>query len=125
MCMFCVFLHDNSKSNRSRNMKFKCVIVNENISDKFNIGYCWIKVKVMVGLRNFSPFTTTQTIRSYNSTLVEARKLILSMYVVLIILHTETIYLLWFINICFLLDISSHVYMLAVIYFLRCNIYLI
>ena len=52
--------------------------------DKFDNGHCQIKVKVTV-----SPFTTIQTIRSYNSTLVEARKLVLSnnMYVYLIIIH--------------------------------------
>ena len=33
----CVFLHDNSKRNRSRNMKFKYIAVNENNSDKFDI----------------------------------------------------------------------------------------
>ena len=46
----CVFLHDNSKSNPSRNMKFEYVVVYENISDKFDNGHCQIKVKVMVGL---------------------------------------------------------------------------
>ena len=35
----------------------------------------------------FSPFTTIQTISSYNPTLVLARKLILSMYIHLIIMH--------------------------------------
>ena len=66
----CVFLHDNSKRNRSRNMKFKYIVVNKNNSDKFDNGHCQVKVKVTVGLENFSPFTTIQTIRSYNSTLV-------------------------------------------------------
>ena len=60
-------------------MKFEYIVVYENISDKFDNGHCRIKVKVTVGL--FSPFTTIQTIRSYNSTLIEARKLISSMYV--------------------------------------------
>ena len=46
----CVFLHDNSKSNPSRNMKFEYVVVYENISDKFDNGHCHIKVKVTVGL---------------------------------------------------------------------------
>ena len=45
-----VFLHDNSKTNRSRNMKFKYFVVNENNSDKLDIGYCQTKVKVTVGL---------------------------------------------------------------------------
>ena len=52
-----------------------------NNSDEFNIEHRWIKVKVTVGLQNISPFTKIQTVRSYNSTLVQARKLILSMHV--------------------------------------------
>ena len=44
----CVFLQDNSKSNRSSNMKFKQVVVYENIPDKFDIGHCRVKVKVTV-----------------------------------------------------------------------------
>ena len=62
----CVFLHDNSKRNQSRNMKFKYIVVNENNSDKFDIGHCQTKVMVTVG--NFSPFNTIQTIRSHNTT---------------------------------------------------------
>ena len=46
----CMFLHDNSKSNPSRNMKFDYVVVYENISDKFDIGHCRTKVKVMLRL---------------------------------------------------------------------------
>ena len=42
----CVFLYDNSKRNGSRNMKFKYFVVNENNSDKFDIGLCRAKVKV-------------------------------------------------------------------------------
>ena len=34
-----------------------------------------------------SPFTAIQTVRSHNSTLVQARKLILSMYVYLILIY--------------------------------------
>ena len=41
-----VFLHDNSKSNRSMNMKFEYIIVYENISDNFDIGHCQTKVNV-------------------------------------------------------------------------------
>ena len=41
-------------------MKFENVVVYENISDKFDNGHCQIKVKVTVGLSNFSPFTTIQ-----------------------------------------------------------------
>ena len=66
----CVFLHDNSECNRYRNMK-----LNDNISKKFDIEHCRIKVKVTVCLKRFSQFTTIQTVRSYNSTLVQARKL--------------------------------------------------
>ena len=36
---------------------------------------------------HFSPFTTIQTVRSHNSTLVQARKLILSIYVHLILTY--------------------------------------
>ena len=60
----CVFLHDNSKSNRSMNMKgyssfvclfvcmcvcvkFKHIVEYENKSDNFDIGHCWTKVKVI------------------------------------------------------------------------------
>ena len=82
-----VFLHDKSKSSRSRNMKLDYIVVHENISDEFDIGLCLTKVKVTARLRNFSPFTTMQTVRSHNSTLVQGRKPILSMHVHLIILH--------------------------------------
>ena len=73
VCVFvcvCVCLHNNSKSSRSRQMKFEHIVVYENISDKFEIGHDRIKVKVTARLPNFSPFTTIQTIRSHNSTLV-------------------------------------------------------
>ena len=68
-------------------MKLEYIIVYENSSDEFNIEHCRIKVKVTVGVQKFSPFTTIQTVRSYNSTLVQDRKLILSVYV-----HTILIY---------------------------------
>ena len=86
---FCVsvFLHDNSKSNQSKNMKLEYIVVYENISDKFDIEHCRTKVKVTARLRNFSPCTTIQTVRSHNSTLVHAGKLILSMYVHLILIY--------------------------------------
>ena len=83
----CVFLHDNSKRNRSRNTKLEYVVVYENSSDEFDIELRRIKVKVTVGVQRFSPFTTIQTVRSYNSTLVQARKLILSMYVHMILIY--------------------------------------
>ena len=47
--------HYNSKSNPSRNMKLKYIVVYENISNKFDNGHSRIKVKVTVGLLNFSP----------------------------------------------------------------------
>ena len=81
----CVFLHDNSKRNRSRNTKFEYIVVYENSSDEFDIGLRRIKDKVTVGVQKFSPFTTIQTVRSYISTLVQARNLILSVYVHLIL----------------------------------------
>ena len=83
----CVFLHDNSKRNRSRNIKLEYIVVYENSSDKFDIEHCRIKVKVTVGFQKFSSLTTIQTLRSCNSTLAQARKLILSVYVHLILLY--------------------------------------
>ena len=68
-------------------MELEHNVVCKNSSDKFNIEYHWIKVKVTVGLQKFSPFTTIQTVRSYNSTLVQARKLILSKHVHLIVIY--------------------------------------
>ena len=62
-------------------------VVYKNISDKFDIVHCQTKFKVTVPLLNFSPFTATQTVRPHNSTLVQARKLILSMYVHLILIY--------------------------------------
>ena len=81
----CVFLHDNSKRNRSRNTKSEYIVVYENSSDEFDIELHRIKVKVTVGVQKFSPFTTIQTVRSYSSTLVQARNLILSIYLHLIL----------------------------------------
>ena len=66
----CVFLHDNSKKNRSRNTKSEYIVVYENSSDEFDIELHRIKVKVTVGVQKFSPFTTIQTVMSYSSTLV-------------------------------------------------------
>ena len=82
-----VFFHDNSKRNRSRNTKSEYIVVYANSSDEFDIELRWIKVKVTVDVQKFSPFTTIQTVRSYSSTLVQARKLILSMYVHLILIY--------------------------------------
>ena len=83
----CVFLHDNSKRTRSRNTKSEYNVVDENSLDKFDIELHRIKVKVTVGVQKFSPFTTIQTVRSYSSTLVQARKLILSSYLHLILIY--------------------------------------
>ena len=83
----CVFLHDNSKRNQSRNMKSEYIVVYENSSGEFDIELHRIKVKVTVGVQKFSPFTTIQTLRSYSSTLVQARNLILSMCLHLILIY--------------------------------------
>ena len=82
----CVCLHDISKRNRSKNTKLE-YIAYENSSDEFDIEHPRIKVKVTVGLQKFSPFTTIQILRSYNSTLVQAWKLIASMYDHLIVIY--------------------------------------
>ena len=90
VCVFvcvCVFLHDNSKRNRSRNTKSEYIVVYENSSDEFDIELRRIKVKVTVGVQKFSPLTTIQIVRSYSSTLVQARNLILSMYLHLILIY--------------------------------------
>ena len=92
VCVFvcvcvCVFLHDNSKRNRSRNTKSEYLVVYENSSDEFDIELHRIKVKVTVGVQKFSPFTTIQTVRSYSSTLVQARNLILNIYLHLILIY--------------------------------------
>ena len=68
-------------------MKLEYVVVYENSSEGLDIEHHGIKVKVTVGLQKFSPFTTIQIVRSYNSTLVQARKLILSMCVHLIVIY--------------------------------------
>ena len=83
----CVLLHDNSKRNRSRNTKLEYIVVYENSLDEFDIELRQIKVKVTVGIQKFSPFTTIQTVRSYSSTLVQARNLILSMFLHLILIY--------------------------------------
>ena len=55
-------------------MKLEYIVIRENSSDKFDIEHCRIKV----GLQTFSPFTTIQTVRSYNSTLAQTIKHVLS-----------------------------------------------
>ena len=49
VCMSClsVCVHDNSKNKGSINLKLKNIVVYENSSDEFDIGYCLIEVKVM------------------------------------------------------------------------------
>ena len=69
-------------------MKLEYVVVYDYISDKFDNGHCQIKVKVTVGIE-FSPLQYKQTIRSYNSNLIQARKLILSKCVHLKIIHNS------------------------------------
>ena len=90
VCVFVcvrVFLHDNSKRNRSRNTKLEYIVVYENSSEEFDIELHRIKVKVTVGVQKFSPFTTIQTVRAYSSTLVQARNLILNSYLHLILIY--------------------------------------
>ena len=62
----------------------ECIVVYENRSDEFDLELHRIKVKVTVGIQKFSPFTTIQTVRSYSSVLVQARNIILGMYVHLV-----------------------------------------
>ena len=78
----------------------KTCIPNGKSLDEFDIEHCQVKVKVTVGLQNFSPFTTIQSVRSHNATLAQARKLILSMYDHLILIYK--IYLQIFMNISFM-----------------------
>ena len=68
-------------------MKLEYIVVYENSSDEFDIELHRVKVKVTVGVQKFSPFTTIQTVRSYSSTLVQARNLILSIYLYLILIY--------------------------------------
>ena len=51
-----------------------CVCCFCTITPELNIGHCQIKVKVTVGFKGFISFTAIQTVESYNSTLVQARK---------------------------------------------------
>ena len=66
-------------------MKFKYIVVYENNSDKFNI--LLIKVKVTAEVQTVFLFTAIQIDRSYNSTLVQGRKLKLRIYVHLILIY--------------------------------------
>ena len=59
---------------------FKYDVAYENNSDKFNNGHCRIKVKVTGGLQKFPIYRNTNCQVQY-STWVQARKLILGLYV--------------------------------------------
>ena len=77
----CVF----AKRNPSRNTKLEYTVIYENSLDEFDIELRRIKVKVNVGVQKFSPFTTIHTVRSFSSTFVQDRNLILTIYVHLIL----------------------------------------
>ena len=68
-------------------MKLEYIVVFENSLHEFDIEHHWIKVKVTVGLQKFSTITTIQTVRSYNSTLVQARKLMLGRHDHLMVIY--------------------------------------
>ena len=68
-------------------MKLEYIVAYENSSEEFDIEHHQIKVKVTLVLQKFSPFTTIQTVRSYNSTVEQARKVLLSVYVYLIAVY--------------------------------------
>ena len=72
VCVFCTI----TQKEIDRNTKLEYTVVYENSSDDFDIELRRIKVKVTVGVQIFSPFTTIQTVRSYSSTLAQARNLI-------------------------------------------------
>ena len=86
LCL-CVFFHDHSKRNSCWNMKLEYIVVYEKSLDEFGIDHSRIMVKVTIGLQRFSPFTTIQSVMFYNPTLAQAKKLILSMYVHLILIY--------------------------------------
>ena len=79
VCVF-FFCTITEKSILQHEIRMRCIVY-ENNSDEFDIEQCRIKVKVTVTLQTFSPFTTIQTVRSYNSTFAQARKIVLSRYV--------------------------------------------
>ena len=68
-------------------MKLEYIVVYENSSDEFDIELRRIKVKVTVDIQNCPHWKTVQTVRPYISSLVEARNLILSMYVHLVLIY--------------------------------------
>ena len=78
-------------------MKFKYIVVYENNSDKFDVGHWWTKVKVTAC--NFEIFLHLLQFKlSGPMTFAQAKNLILSVYVYLIILYNfiNTITLEWF-----------------------------
>ena len=90
VCVFpclCVCFCTITQKEGSRNRKLEYIVEYENSSDEFDIELRRIKVKVTVGVQKFSPFITIQTVRSYSSTLVQARNLILSIYLHLILIQ--------------------------------------
>ena len=68
-------------------MKFEYIVVYENSLLSSFLGIVKSRSGVTVGLQNVFLFSSIQSTRSYNSTLVRARKLILSIYVHRIILY--------------------------------------
>ena len=83
MCVcFCMI----TQKEKTWNMKLEYIVVYGSSSEEFDNEHCQIKVKITGGL-HVSPFTTIQTVRSYNSILAQARKLILSMYFHLILIY--------------------------------------
>ena len=52
-------------------MKFKYFLVHQNTPDKLDTEFCWIEVKVTLSLKKIS-FTAFQTVRSFDSILVQA-----------------------------------------------------
>ena len=67
-------------------MKLKYIVVYENSSDEFDIEQHRIKIKVTVGLQNFPIYHNTNCQVLYLP-LVQAKKLILSMSVHLIVIY--------------------------------------
>ena len=64
MCV-CVFLDNNTKSNQSRNMKFKYIAIYGNSSDKFDIRHCRIKVKDTVDTYLITTFYHVPKLRQF------------------------------------------------------------
>ena len=84
-------------------MKFKYIVVYENYWDKFDIWH------FQTPLQNFSSFPTIQTVKSHNSTLIQARKFILSLYVHLLLIYKiyEYRHAWWFIDSLRVLNVDS------------------